>query len=213
MERSGWSRYYAGVNACGSCSCRSHWCEGREAREETMTRAKVVSLAVIVVGVLATGLLASSPWVHSEPRIPMLVAASGAADCDAFFIRNQCVTCHEPSGNGPQRANLTPAGLGYLKKHLGCIASATTVATKDTAVDPQAKPEHEHRMELVRSHFLAFSCNRCHDADGNGATRSNLIANGMENHLAGMGCIQCQNVIKAKAGRTDLLEAPRYSKE
>jgi cytochrome c553 len=158
-------------------------------------------------------MLVSSRGASSEPTVPLLIASQGIMQCDAFFIRNQCVTCHEPSGNGPQRANLTPAGLGYLKKHLGCIASATTVATKDTAVDPQAKPEHEHRMELVRSHFLAFSCNRCHDADGKGATRSNLVAYGMESHLTGLGCIQCQNVIKAKVGRTDLLEAPLYSKE
>lgn len=178
-----------------------------------MNYLKVLSFMVVTVCSIAGSLFISSHGASSEPTIPILVAGQGSTECDVFFIRNQCVTCHEPDGTGPKRANLTPAGLDYMKKHLGCMASATTVAANDGIVEPQAKPEHEHRMELVRSHFLAFSCNRCHDTDGKGVTRSNLVSYGMESHLGGKGCIQCQNVIKAKAGRTDLLEAPRYVKE
>jgi cytochrome c553 len=178
-----------------------------------MNESRILVVTFIAASVFAGSMLMSSRGASSEPIIPILVAGQGSTECDAFFVRNQCVTCHEPSGTGPQRANLTPAGLDYMKKHLGCMASATTVAAEGAVVESQAKPEHEHRMELVRSHFLAFSCNRCHETDGKGVTRSNLVPYGMESHLAGKGCIQCQNVIKAKAGRTDLLEAPHYAKE
>ena len=171
-----------------------------------MQRSTVVS--VIVAGVVvASAVAVYSSRASWEPKF-----ISEPASCTvSFFIKNQCATCHDPSGKGSLRQNLTPRGMDYLAKDLGCTASAKTIVGQ--AHPGPEGPPREERRGMVRAHFVAFNCQQCHDIDGKGKTRSNLISYGMEMHEAGKGCISCLNVIKQQAGRTDLIEVPHYAKD
>ncbi len=178
-----------------------------------MKRSVVFVFAMI--GLFGMTVTVESPGAGSEQ--PNVIARGEAepASCDLFFIKYKCSNCHDPFGKGPQRANLTPMGLEYQAKQLGCIANAKTVAAH-AAQGPthnESMTGHEDRMGLVREHFVAFNCQNCHDIEGNGKTPSNLLSYGLDMHVAGMGCIQCSNAIKTKAGRTDLLDAPHYAKQ
>lgn len=173
---------------------------------------RVFAICMVLVG--TAFVVAQVPPVSggtSEP--PLLLAGNGQQSCNPFFVQHLCANCHDPFGKGKLRHNLTPVGLDYMAKNLGCIASATTVADKEQAKHGTATDGHEMRMGLIKEHFTNFNCQQCHVPDGTGKTHSNLTANGLDVHLSGRGCIQCMNVIKTQAGRTDTLEAPRYSKE
>jgi len=168
-----------------------------------------------MVGVLGMTMTVGSPGAGSEQPNVLMRGGGEQASCDVFYIKYQCANCHDPFGKGAQRANLTPMGLEYQAKQLGCIANAKTVAAH-AAQGPthnEPMPGHEDRMGLVREHFVAFNCQKCHDVEGNGKTPSNLLPYGLDLHVAAMGCIQCSNAIKTKAGRTDLLDAPHYAKQ
>jgi hypothetical protein len=168
-----------------------------------------------LVGVLGMTVTVWSLGAGSEQPNVVTRGEGEPASCDVFNVKYRCANCHDPFGKGPQRANLTPMGLEYQAKQLGCIANAKAVAAH-AAQGPthnELLPGHEDRMGLVREHFVAFNCQKCHDVEGNGKTPSNLLLFGLDMHVAGKGCIQCSNAIKAKAGRTDLLPAPHYAKE
>ena len=167
----------------------------------------------IVLAVFACGiaLLPPTPAQTTEP--PLLVLSGGQSSCNPFFVQNLCSNCHDPFGKGALRHNLTPVGLDYRAKNLGCIASATTLADTEHAKHGTANDGHEMRMGLIKEHFANFNCQQCHMPDGTGKTPSNLTAQGLDVHVSGRGCIQCMNVIKLQAGRTDTIEAPHYSKE
>lgn len=172
-----------------------------------MQRSAVVSVIIAGVVVSAVSVYSYSPKANWEPKF-----ISEGASCNvSFFIKNQCATCHDPSGKGSLRQNLTPRGMDYLAKGLGCTATAKTIVGQ-AHPGPEGPPPEERRG-MVRSHFVAFNCLQCHDIDGKGKTRSNLVSYGMEMHEAGKGCMSCLNFIKQQAGRTDLIEVPHYAKE
>ena len=127
------------------------------------------------------------------------------ATCSADFIRFQCVGCHDLQGRGEFRQNLTPRGLEYLDRSLGCISVLGTIHEQD---QPRDDPEWRSRIDATRNHFSEFFCSRCHDVDGGGLTTIGLTSYGLAMHDAGMGCIQCLNSIKERAGRSDLLPVP-----
>ncbi len=128
------------------------------------------------------------------------------ADCNAGFIKNKCVGCHDLQGHGELRQNLTPRGLEYLKRNLGCTAALATIFMQDRHGTDFAWKE---RIQAVRNHFREFLCQGCHDVDGRGRTRAGLTSYGLAMHESGMGCIACFNMIKSKAHCTDLLPVPR----
>lgn len=158
----------------------------------------MVSLIVIA------GVSLPSPSANSEPGL-----IGEGLSCEVpLFIQNRCSTCHDAAGNGAQRPNLTARGIEYQAKGLGCIASATSIAAQ--AKPGPDGPPAEPRLGMVRGHFISFNCQQCHNIDGKGKTRSNLVDYGMDMHHAGKGCISCLNAAKRRAGRTDLLEVPKY---
>ena len=173
---------------------------------------KYLAVSVVLAGfVLCVAFLPPTPGSTSEP--PLLLISGGQSSCNPFFVENLCANCHDPFGKGALRHNLTPMGLDYMAKNLGCIADATTLADKEQAKHGLANDGHDMRMGLIKEHFVNFNCQQCHTPDGTGKTPSNLTAQGLDMHVSGRGCIQCMNVIKTQAGRTDTLNAPRYSKE
>ncbi len=173
---------------------------------------KYLAMFVVLAGVaFSMTLVPPTPGQTTEP--PLLVLSGGQSSCNPFFVQNLCSNCHDPFGKGALRHNLTPVGLDYRAKNLGCIASATTLAETAQAQHGTANDGHEMRMGLIREHFVNFNCQQCHVPDGTGKTRSNLTVQGLDVHLSGRGCIQCMNVIKKQAGRTDTIEEPHYSKE
>ena len=128
------------------------------------------------------------------------------ADCNVGFIKNKCVACHDLQGHGELRQNLTPRGLEYLKRNLGCTAALATIFMQDRHGTDFAWKE---RIQVVRNHFREFLCQGCHDVDGRGRTRAGLTSCGLAMHESGMGSIACFNIIKSKAYCTDLLPVPR----
>ena len=173
---------------------------------------KSLAVSVVLAGfALCVAFFPPTPGSTSEP--PLLLISGGQGSCNPFFVENLCANCHDPFGKGALRHNLTPMGLDYMAKNLGCIADATTLADKEQAKHGLANDGHDMRMGLIKEHFVNFNCQQCHTPDGTGKTPSNLTAQGLDMHVSGRGCIQCMNVIKTQAGRTDTLNAPRYSKE
>jgi cytochrome c553 len=156
--------------------------------------------------IVASSFLVSLRMAESEGKV-LEGEEVFRTDCNAGFVRNQCVTCHDLQGRGALRQNLTPTGLDYFGRNLGCIANLTTIkGQKDVGVH-RPLPD---RISLVRKHFQQFNCLKCHNIDGEGTTRANLTEYGFAMHEAGMGCIVCLNAIKKQAGRTDLLTRPNY---